>query len=103
MGDEMIIKEDFEETLILNERRSNAEADYTYRLLTRKSSVDAPPDIVLYTIEIQMTTRCGEKTHAQANNTFISKQDAINFFYRLVDNFATPLNLDYIIEDEVIS
>ena len=48
-----------------------------------------------------MTKHTGEKTEAVAKDVFADIGKAVVFFDKIVQNKATPLNLYYIIEDEI--
>jgi hypothetical protein len=48
-----------------------------------------------------MKRESGETTNADTSELFADVGRAIVFFERLVENYATPLNLPYIVEDEI--
>ena len=50
-----------------------------------------------------MTDKTGREHSAEARDVFASEEKATAFFEKIVDNLATPINLPYIIEDELHS
>ena len=57
----------------------------------------------LYSIKISMTDPSGNRSEREATDVFSSSDEAVRFFDRLVRNLATPIDLCYVVEDEVIS
>jgi hypothetical protein len=55
----------------------------------------------LYSVEIEMTDKEGNVTRARTRDLFADVGKAISFFKKLYENLATPLNLPYILEDEM--
>lgn len=70
--------------------------EYKYELIIHKSEM--PP---LYSIKIELTMKNGKHTKAETHELPLDEKDAISFFEKLVDNLATPINLPYIIDDEL--
>ena len=48
-----------------------------------------------------MTDKDSNVTNARTRELFADVGKAISFFRKLCDNLATPLNLPYILEDEM--
>ena len=85
-------------------RRENREADgakYSYSLIMRKSNKVASYTLPLYSIEIEMIDKEGRITSARTRDLFADIGKALSFFKKLYENLATPLNLPYILEDEM--
>ncbi len=80
---------------------TDEEATYRYTLTVSESKRVASYRIPLYSIEIEMTTSDGVKTDAIAKDIFADIGKAIVFYDKMVECRATPLNLHYIIEDEM--
>ena len=49
-----------------------------------------------------MTDEFGETTKSETGELFSDVGKAISFFERLVKYLATPINLAYIVEDELV-
>lgn len=87
--------------VIKNENVKSAGATYTYKLIMNESTKVASYRLPLYSISIEMIDEEGKKTNAHSPDLFADVGKALVFFRRLVDNLATPLNLPYILEDEM--
>lgn len=89
------------DTSIRTEFREKDGILYKYELKMRESLDLASYKIPLYAISIEMKRESGETTNADTSELFADVGRAIVFFERLVENYATPLNLPYIVEDEI--
>ena len=89
------------ETVIKTVEREADGAKYRYLLLVSESNKVASYRIPLYSIEIEMTDPEGNVTNAKTKEIFADVGKALSFFKKLSDNLATPLNLMYILEDEM--
>ena len=76
-------------------------ATYQYDLIVSESNKVASYMLPLYSVEIKMTDKNGKITCARARELFADVGKALSFFKMLYENFVTPLNLPYIIEDEL--
>ena len=76
---------------------------YTYELLLRRGTRTADFGLPLYSIRISMTDPNGNTSQREATDVFVNSEQANIFFDRLVRNLATPIDLCYVVEDEVIS
>ena len=76
-------------------------ASYSYSLIVNESTSVASYRLPLYSIAIEMIDADGKKTNAETHDLFADVGKALVFFRKLVDNLATPLNLPYILEDEL--
>lgn len=75
--------------------------EYKYELTLSRGRRVASYGIPLYSISIEMI--CSENnlmTQNDAENLFSDFDKASEFFDRMVDGLATPIDLPYIIEDE---
>ena len=89
------------DTVIKKELREADGAIYSYSLIMSESNKVASYKLPLYSIEIDMTDEDGSRTHARTKELFADVGKALSFFRKLSDNLATPLNLPYIVEDEM--
>ena len=76
---------------------------YNYTLVKRESRRVVSFRIPLYSIKIELTDPNGKKTEAESHDIFSDLGKAIVFYDRLVRNLATPIDLAYVIEDEIFS
>ena len=86
---------------VRTERREEDGIGYNYRLSVEESERVASYTLSLYTIYVEMKERDGTVTNASAKELFADADKAHSFFNKLVDNLATPIDLPYIIEDEL--
>ncbi len=80
---------------------SDEDATYKYTLSMTESKRVASYRLPLYSIAIEMTLASGERSEVVAKDVFADVGKAVVFYDRMVENRATPLNLHYIIEDEL--
>lgn len=90
------------DTVIRTEIKEADGAKYKYELITRKSTKLVCFNLPLYTIRIEMTSENGEHTKAETGELFSDVGKAISFFDKLVKYLATPIDLAYIVEDELV-
>lgn len=88
------------EKVVKTEIREKDGATYKYELILKESERFASYKIPLYSVSIEMNL-FGSTTRARSRELFSDAEEAIIFFDRLVENLATPLNLRYIVEDEL--
>ena len=74
---------------------------YKYELFMRESSMVASCGIPLYSISVEMTQGDGKVTKAHTKDLFSDIGKATEFFEKLVNNLATPIDLPYVVEDEL--
>ncbi len=86
---------------IRTERRDNDGIIYKYALVMHESSHVASYGIPLYYISVEMTDKNGTITKASTADVFADAGRAVRFFEKLVSNLATPIDLPYIVEDEL--
>lgn len=96
-------KEKTVDVVIREEFREFKGAKYKYELIMRKSSKLVCFRLPLYSIKVEMTDAIGERTSAETGELFSDIGKAIAFFEKLVKYLATPLNLAYIVEDELVN
>ena len=89
------------EKIIRRETREADGASYRYTLVMSKSNKVASYRLPLYSITIEMVDKSGHFTTASTHELFADVGKALSFFKKLYENLATPLNLHYIIEDEM--
>lgn len=89
--------------VVKKEERSEGGYSYTYELIVNEGSQTANFGLSLYSVRISMTDTNGRRSQREANDIFADFEKAIDFFDRLVRNLATPIDLGYVVEDEVRS
>ena len=94
-------KEKTTDTVIRREERSDGENSYSYELIMKESMRTASYRIPLYSIRVGMTNSVGAYTCADVKDAFADAGKAILFFEKVVRNLATPIDLTYILEDEI--
>lgn len=97
------MKQKILDTVIRSEKRIDDGNSYSYRLLMRKGDSTADWQLPLYSFQINMTDKSGQERQATAKDIFSDEEKAITFFDKIVRNLATPIDLAYIIEDELHS
>lgn len=91
------------EQVVKKEVRSDGEFFYTYELVLREGMRTADFRLPLYSVKVSMTDDKGRKSQKVVNDIFSNREHAFSFFERLVTNLATPIDLGYVVEDEVIN
>ena len=89
--------------VIRKEERREGDILYTYELILREGVRTVDFGLPLYSIKIAMTDGDGYHSQREATDVFADGGRAVEFFERLVRNLATPIDLGYVIEDEVRS
>ena len=89
------------EQIIRRETREVDGANYRYTLVMSKSNKVASYRLPLYSITIEMVDENGHHTSNTTHELFADVGKALSFFKKLYENLATPLNLPYILEDEM--
>ena len=74
---------------------------YSYTLNVAESASVASYKLPLYSITVELTNPSGDKTRAQTKEIFADVGKAFSFFEKLVRNLATPIDLVYVVEDEI--
>lgn len=87
--------------VIRSEKRETDGYTYLYELTERKGRLMADFGVHLYSINVTMTDDSGRTRTGEAKDVFSSKEKAIEFFDKIVKNLATPIDLKYVIEDEI--
>ena len=91
------------EKIVKKEERSDGGFLYTYELIMREGMRVADWKLPLYSVKVSMTDPEGQKSQREATDVFKNRERAVDFFDRLVRNLATPIDLGYVVEDEVIN
>ena len=97
----MKIKKKAQGKLIRVEERHDEGRLYEYTLTVRVSEEVASYKLPLYSLCIDFTDEYGVKTSSAVENAFADLEAALKFFDILVENLATPIDLPYILEDEI--
>ncbi len=82
-------------------KRDSEDNSYRYELIMKESRGVASWRIPLYSIKVNMTDSAGNDTSADTKDIFADAGKAILFYEKLVRNLATPIDLAYILEDEI--
>ena len=85
-------------------RREESQSDgyvYYYELIERKGRCMADFGMRLYSIKVTMTDMDGKSRQSEARDVFSSKRKALAFYEKIAKNLATPIDLKYVIEDEM--
>ena len=90
------------DTIIRTETREAEGAHYKYELIMRKSTRIVCFKLPLYSIKIEMTDKDGEFTKSETGELFSDVGKAISFFDRVVKYLVTPIDLAYVVEDELV-
>ena len=69
--------------------------EYKYELILNESAIP------LYSVKIELKMITGSFTKAESHELFYDEHEAKTFFELLVDNLVTPINLPYVIYDEL--
>ncbi len=94
-------KEKIKDVIIRKEDRTDERNKYTYLLIMNESSNVASYGIPLYSVRVELTDETGRISSAEIRDVFADAGRAIVFFDKLVRNLATPIDLTYILEDEI--
>ena len=110
--DKMVVKVITEETAmksnatksrtVRTEVREVEGIKYRYELTRRENRSVAGFGIPLYSFAVVMEfTDTGKRSEGNTTDLFADSGKAMRFFEKLVDNLATPIDLAYIVEDEL--
>ena len=94
-------KEKIANTVIRRETREDDTHSYTYELTVSESQSTSSFRIPLYSIGVEMTDKLGQVRTGKVKEAFADPGRAILFFNKVVQNLATPIDLVYIVEDEL--
>ncbi len=89
--------------IVTREERKSEGYLYTYELTVREGERTADWRLPLYSVKIKMTDNEGKSSQREARDLFTCPKRAREFFDKLVRNLATPIDLGYVVEDEVRS
>ena len=88
--------------IIINETRVCDGITYKYSLIESTNLQISCYKIPLYSVRIEMLIHENESfSENESVALFSDLNKATDFYYKLVSNLATPMNLPYIIEDEL--
>ena len=80
---------------------NDSENQYTYQLIMREDTRIASYKIPLYSVKVTMTDSLGNSTSASIKDAFADAGKAICFYEKIAKGLATPIDLRYIMEDEI--
>ena len=94
-------KEKTTDTVIRFDNKCDGQFNYRYELIMKEGDGVATWRIPLYSIRVHMTDQSGHSTSSDIKDVFADVGKAIIFYEKLVRNLATPIDLAYILEDEI--
>ena len=97
----MNTKDKIKTSIIRHDTLNRDGSQYSYELHVKESPRVASYRIPLYSISVRMTDPEGNTTEASLADVFSDQGKAVVFYDKLVRHLATPLNLHYILEDEI--
>ena len=86
--------------IIKTAERESDGAIYRYELSQRHISGFQDP---LFSITVEMLRANDKTTRAKTEDAFSDSEKAISLFEKLVKSLATPIDLAYVLEDELIN
>ena len=89
------------EIILRKDERFDGEDRYTYLPLRRESDFVASFGITLYSVRVEMVRGDGTSSAAEIKDVFASLDKANRFVDKLARNLATPIDLPYVLEDEM--
>ncbi len=98
---ENMSKSKVNQKILRTEERAVDDSIYTYELIMREGDATACWRMPLYSIRVKMKDTLGVSRTADAKDIFADGVKAVSFFEKLVKNLATPIDLAYIVEDEL--
>ena len=87
--------------VIRNDESNRDGYTYSYELIERRGRSMADFGMRLYSIKVTMTDKDGKSKTSEARDVFSSKRKALAFYEKIARNLATPIDLKYVIEDEM--
>ncbi len=88
--------------IIKSETRELKEGICTYNLIMKESRRIASYGIPLYSVSVELSDEFGNITTAVTKDIFSDAGKAVVFFDKVVKSLATPTDLPYIAEDELV-
>lgn len=88
------------EIILRKDERFDGDDRYAYLLLRRESDFVASFGITLYSVRVELV-RNGTSSAAEIKDVFASLDKANRFVDKLARNLATPIDLPYVLEDEM--
>lgn len=87
--------------IVIKEERQDEFFHYTYELILRQGRRTADWRLPLYSVKVSIEDSEGRVSQKEATDVFTDKTRAVEFFEMLVRNLVTPIDLGYVVEDEV--
>ena len=94
-------KERTTDTVIRTDSVRDRDICYRYELIMKEGEGVANWRIPLYTVRVYMTDQHGVTTMGDVKDIFADAGKAIIFYEKIVRNLATPIDLVYILEDDL--
>lgn len=89
------------DTVIKRDERIDEGRRYIYELSVSENLNLSSYRIPLYSVSVSMTDTDGESTSSSVKDAFADAGRALVFYEKIVTNWATPIDLAYILEDEM--
>jgi hypothetical protein len=96
-------KNKIKETVIKQEIRKEDGFTFVYELILSESEQIISYGLPLYSIKVDLTDPNGIKSCEKLSNVFADVGKAYDFFDKIVSCLATPIDLQYVFEDEMLS
>ena len=87
-------------TRICERRVTDGKTEYRYELMLCYKSIGGSAPIPIYSISAEMIIN-GIRTFYRTGDLFTCEKKARSFFDKITEKLATPLNMPYVIEDEL--
>ena len=100
-GERLMQKIETKEIILRKDERFDGGDSYTYLLSTRESDFVASFGITLYSVRVELVRSNGVSSFAEIKDVFASYDKANRFVDKLARNLATPIDLPYVLEDEM--
>lgn len=88
-------------TVIKTAEREDSGLNLSYTLTKSEGNGVSPFGLPQYSIKVELTDKEGRRSEASARDVFVDVGRALVFFDRMVKNRATPIDLAYVVEDEL--
>ncbi len=100
-GGLMAQREKTADKVIKRDERLDGAIAYSYELSVKENKNQASFRIPLYSVKVCMIDETGEESSAAVEDAFCDAGQALIFYDKVVRNLATPIDLAYILEDEM--
>ncbi|MBQ2876779.1 MAG: hypothetical protein IJE25_07200 [Clostridia bacterium] len=89
------------ERLVKRDEITDGGINYVYELSVSENKNQASFRLPLYSVCVYMTEPDGTESSSRLDDVFYDAGQALLFYDKVVKNLATPIDLSYILEDEM--